>query len=243
MKLQSSLTRHQIELLKFANSQFEEAKNIKFAYADLHGSLKAMLNAPVRNNSILELKNLNGGNGNLEFSWWSWRGCLRGYLWTVNTLFYLFYSVFVICFFEASWFYWWFLAGERVRDWHSSLLFLRQGITLLPILWISFWLSESMIKQGANLWFFSTYKQNSAEWATICCSRYMSKMHINFYFCCALVDWIISYIKVTSDLAFLEVCAWNLLFIYIDLVTLVYWFILYILTYLLLSLFNYSYCY
>ena len=56
VKLQSSLTRHRIELLKFANSQFEGAKNIKFAYADLHGSLKAMLNTPVRNNSILEFK-------------------------------------------------------------------------------------------------------------------------------------------------------------------------------------------
>ena len=35
VKLQPSLTRHQIGLLKFANSQFEGAKNIKFAYADI----------------------------------------------------------------------------------------------------------------------------------------------------------------------------------------------------------------
>ena len=51
-----SLTRYQTGLLKFANSQFEGSKNIKFAYADMHGALKAMLNTPVRNKSILEFK-------------------------------------------------------------------------------------------------------------------------------------------------------------------------------------------
>ena len=56
VKLQPSLTKHQIGLLKFAHSQFEGAKNIKFAYADMHLALKAMLNAPVRNKSILEFK-------------------------------------------------------------------------------------------------------------------------------------------------------------------------------------------
>ena len=56
VRLQPSLTRHQIGLLKFANSQFEGAKNIKFAYADTHGALKAILNTPVRNKSILEFK-------------------------------------------------------------------------------------------------------------------------------------------------------------------------------------------
>ena len=56
VKLQPSLTRHRIGLLKFANSQSEGAKNIKFAYANMHGSLKAMLNTPVRNKSILEFK-------------------------------------------------------------------------------------------------------------------------------------------------------------------------------------------
>ena len=44
VKLQPSLTRHQIGLPKFANSQFEGAKTIKFAYADIHGAQKAMLN-------------------------------------------------------------------------------------------------------------------------------------------------------------------------------------------------------
>ena len=43
VKLQLSLTRHRIGLLKFANSQFEGAKNIKLAYAGMHGALKAML--------------------------------------------------------------------------------------------------------------------------------------------------------------------------------------------------------
>ena len=51
-----TLTRHQIELLKFANSQFEGAKNIKFAYVDMHGALKDMLNTPIRNKSILKFK-------------------------------------------------------------------------------------------------------------------------------------------------------------------------------------------
>ena len=55
-KLQPSLTRHRLGLLKLANSQFQGAKNIKFAYADMHGALKAMLNTLVRNKSILEFK-------------------------------------------------------------------------------------------------------------------------------------------------------------------------------------------
>ena len=39
------------------NSQFEGAKNIKFAYADdVHSALKAILNTLVRNKSILEFK-------------------------------------------------------------------------------------------------------------------------------------------------------------------------------------------
>ena len=56
VKLQSLLTRHQIGLLKFANSQLEGAKNIKFAYVDMHSALKAMLNIPVKNKSIPEFK-------------------------------------------------------------------------------------------------------------------------------------------------------------------------------------------
>ena len=56
VRLQPSLTRHRIGLLKFANSQFEGAKNIKFSYVDMHGALKAILNTPVRNKSILEFK-------------------------------------------------------------------------------------------------------------------------------------------------------------------------------------------
>ena len=56
VKLQSLLTRHQIGLLKFANSQLEGAKNIKFAYVDMYSALKAMLNIPVKNKSIPEFK-------------------------------------------------------------------------------------------------------------------------------------------------------------------------------------------
>ena len=56
MKLQPSSTKDQIGLLKFANSQFEGAKNIKFAYADMHDALKTMLYTQVRNKSILKFK-------------------------------------------------------------------------------------------------------------------------------------------------------------------------------------------
>ena len=43
VKLQPSLTRHPIRLLKFTNPESKGAKNIKFGYADMHGALKAML--------------------------------------------------------------------------------------------------------------------------------------------------------------------------------------------------------
>ena len=56
MKLQPSLTIHWVGLLKFTNSQFEGERNIKFTYADMDGALKAMLNTPVRNKSILVFK-------------------------------------------------------------------------------------------------------------------------------------------------------------------------------------------
>ena len=46
----------QIELLKFVNYQLQGAKNIKFSYADVHVSLKDMLNTPVRDKSILAFK-------------------------------------------------------------------------------------------------------------------------------------------------------------------------------------------
>ena len=159
----------------------------------------------------------------------------------MNILFYWFYSLFVICFLQASWFCWWILTGERVRDWHSNVIFLRNHTPtffmdlLQPV--------RQHNKTRGQLVIFSTYKQNYTEWATICCSRHISKILVNFYFCCALVDWVISYIEFTSDLAFLKVCVWNLLFIYTDLLILIYWFILYILIYLLLLLSNYFYCY
>ena len=52
-----------------------------------------------------------------------------------------------------------------------------------------------------------------------CYSHYISNIHINFYFCCGLVDWIISYIKVTSDLVFLK-CMHKICYLYI----LIYWY-------------------
>ena len=45
-------------MLKFANFQFQGAKNIKFAYADMQDAMNARLyiNRQVRNKSILEFK-------------------------------------------------------------------------------------------------------------------------------------------------------------------------------------------
>ena len=56
MKLQPSLTKHQIGLLRFTNFQFEGSKNIKLAYAYKHGALKGKRNTPVSNKSLLEFK-------------------------------------------------------------------------------------------------------------------------------------------------------------------------------------------
>ena len=56
MKLQPSLTRHQIGFLIFANSQFEGAKILNSLLQMCTVPPKAMLNTPVRNKSILEFK-------------------------------------------------------------------------------------------------------------------------------------------------------------------------------------------
>ena len=54
MKLQFSLTRHQIAQLEFANSLLKGPKNVKFTYADMHRALKVLLNTPIRTKSILK---------------------------------------------------------------------------------------------------------------------------------------------------------------------------------------------
>ena len=124
-----------------------------------------------------QIWNKNGSNGNLEFSWWSWQRCLQGNLWIVNILFYLFYSCFAICLLQVPWFCC-FLAAKQVQDWHRSVMFLMNHT--LPFSWIRFFLSESIIKKGPTCNFSLHIKQNSTEWAAICCSRYISKIHINF---------------------------------------------------------------
>lgn len=54
VKLQFSLTRHQIVLLEFANSQLKGPKNVKFTNADMHRALKVLLDTPIRTKSILK---------------------------------------------------------------------------------------------------------------------------------------------------------------------------------------------
>ena len=122
--------------------------------------------------------------GNLEFSWWSWRGCLRWYLWTLNILFYLFYSLlsfvfsrfldFVDDFWQESKFE---TEIQVLKESHSYLLY---GFASA---------CQKTIKQRANLWFFSTYKQNSTEWATIC---FRTKWISVSIFVVPFVDWIVT---------------------------------------------------
>ena len=44
LNVQPSLSRNRIDLLRKANEAIEGNENFKFAYADMHGNLKFMLN-------------------------------------------------------------------------------------------------------------------------------------------------------------------------------------------------------
>ena len=44
LNVQPSLSRNRIDLLRKANEAIEGNENFKFAYADMHGSLKFVLN-------------------------------------------------------------------------------------------------------------------------------------------------------------------------------------------------------
>ena len=46
LNVQPSLSRNRIDLLRKANAVIEGNKNFKFAYADMHGNLKFILNKP-----------------------------------------------------------------------------------------------------------------------------------------------------------------------------------------------------
>ena len=71
-----------------------------------------------------------------------------------------------------------FFGGRaRVWDWYRSVMFLMNHI--LPFPWTWFFLSESIIRKEPNCDLSVHMKQNSTEWGTICCSCYISKIHID----------------------------------------------------------------
>ena len=47
LNVQPSLSRNRIDLLKKANEVIEGNENLKFAYANMHGNLKFILNKPL----------------------------------------------------------------------------------------------------------------------------------------------------------------------------------------------------
>ena len=47
LNIQPSLSGNRIDLLKKANKAIESNENFKFAYADMHGTLKFVLSKPV----------------------------------------------------------------------------------------------------------------------------------------------------------------------------------------------------
>ena len=54
--LQPSITKRRLELLQYVKEKLTAVKEIKFPYADMHGGLKVVLNAPIRNRYVLGLK-------------------------------------------------------------------------------------------------------------------------------------------------------------------------------------------
>ena len=139
---------------------------------------------------------------NLADGFDGWR-CLQGYLWTVNILSYLFYSCFAIC------------LPQRFLDFVDVFQRASNFGTGIGV-WCSY--NESHSTFSMDLVLPAVRKHNkkkdqlvifqyiwNKKWATICCSCYISKIYISINnFVVAPVDWIISYIKVTSDLAILK---------------------------------------
>ena len=56
IKLQPSLTKQRIDLLKLANEKTKDVERIKFPYADMHGNLKIRLNSPINNRYIIDFQ-------------------------------------------------------------------------------------------------------------------------------------------------------------------------------------------
>ena len=85
LNVQPSLSRFRIELLKKANEAIKDNRNFKFAYADIHGNLKFILNNPLngkyvkhfRNENDIDIVSAYGEEG--EF--WSIFSQLTNYIW------------------------------------------------------------------------------------------------------------------------------------------------------------------
>ena len=59
LNVQPSLSRFRIELLKKANEAIKDNRNFKFAYADIHGNLKFILNNPLNGKYVKHFRNEN----------------------------------------------------------------------------------------------------------------------------------------------------------------------------------------
>ena len=59
LNVQSSLSRFQIELLKKGNEAIKDNENFKFAYVDMHGNLKFVLNNPLTGKYVKQFINEN----------------------------------------------------------------------------------------------------------------------------------------------------------------------------------------
>lgn len=56
IKLQPSLTKQRLDLLKIASDRTREMEDVKFPYADMHGNLKLILNNPIKNRYVIDFK-------------------------------------------------------------------------------------------------------------------------------------------------------------------------------------------
>ena len=60
LNVQPSLSRNRIDLLKKANEAIEGNENFKFAYADMHGNLKLILNKPLNRKFVKHFRSEDG---------------------------------------------------------------------------------------------------------------------------------------------------------------------------------------
>ena len=60
LNVRPSLSRNRIDLLRKANEAIEGDENFKFAYADMHGNLKFVLNKPLNRKYVKHFSNEEG---------------------------------------------------------------------------------------------------------------------------------------------------------------------------------------